>query len=173
MSLSSPSVARAAAELGNAHNVQENMKTKPGFYIGLMVVALTASACATPRATDTLLHFTEQDRDGRVLATHMRANREYLRMDDGADGDFVLLDRGARMVYSVSAADQTILVIKPLPLTLARPPVFEQGIERDAAVFPRGCWSAGSSLSFAYQWQDLHRGVCRGRFVAGGGGGLA
>ena len=112
------------------------MKAKPGFYIGLMVVALITSACVTPRATDTLLHFTEQDRDGRVLATHMRVNREYLRMDDGAEGDFVLLDRGARMVYSVSAADQTILVIQPLPLTLARPPVFEQGIERDAAVFP-------------------------------------
>lgn len=100
------------------------------------MVTLITSACVTPRAADTLLHFTEQDRDGRVLATHMRVNREYLRMDDGADGDFVLLDRGARIVYSVSAADQTILVIKPLPLTLARPTVFEQGVERDAAIFP-------------------------------------
>ena len=100
------------------------MQGKPAFYIGLIVVALTTSACVTPRATETLLHFTEQDRDARVLATHMRVNREYLRMDDGADGDFLLLDRGARTVYSVSAADQTILVIKPLPLALARPPVF-------------------------------------------------
>lgn len=65
MPLSSLSVARAAAEYGNAHNVQENMKAKPGLYVGWMVVALTVSACVTPRATDTLLHFTEQGKDGR------------------------------------------------------------------------------------------------------------
>lgn len=111
------------------------MQAKPSFYIGLVGI-LAVGACVTPRATEILLHFTEQDREGRVLDTHLRVNPEYLRMDNGADDGFILLDRKARIIYSVSATDQIILVLKPLPLTLARPPVFEHSVERDAAVWP-------------------------------------
>jgi hypothetical protein len=118
------------------------MQYKLAITIVMTVVALTTTGCATltPPA-DTLLHFTEQDRGGTPYATRMLVSKDYLRIDDvrpeeGGDAGFVLLDRKARTIYSVSPGDKTILVIKPLPITLQRPAVFALSVERDKEALP-------------------------------------
>jgi hypothetical protein len=119
------------------------MQYKPAVMIVMTAVALTITGCATlsPPA-DTVLHFSEQDRGGTPYATRMRVSKDYLRMDDvrpqeGGDAGFVLLDRKARTVYSVSPGDKTILVIKPLPITLPRPETFVLSVERDDESLPQ------------------------------------
>ncbi len=119
------------------------MQNKLAVMIAVTTAALTASACATlPAPADTLLRFTEQDRGSEAYATRMLVSRDFLRIDDGrtgegADSGFVLLDRKARTIYSVSPGDKTILVIKPLPITLPRPDNFELSVELDKEVLPQ------------------------------------
>ena len=118
------------------------MQSKLGLIIIVTTVALTTTSCATltPPA-DTLLNFTEQDRGATPYATRMLVSQDYLRIDDvrpeeGENAGFVLLDRKARTVYSVSPGDKTILVIKPLPITLQRPEDFALSVERDKESLP-------------------------------------
>ncbi len=119
------------------------MHCKLAVMIIVTAVALTATGCATlPPPADTVLHFTEQDRGGTPYATRMLVSKDYLRIDDvrpeeGGDAGFVLLDRKARTIYSVSPGDKTILVIKPLPITLPRPQSFQLSIERDKESLPQ------------------------------------
>ena len=119
------------------------MHNKLAVMIVVTTVAITATACATfTPQTDTLLHFTEQDRGGTAYDTRMLVSRDYLRIDDGrpeegADAGYVLLDRKARTVYSVSPGDKTILVIKPLPITLVRPEHLELSVKRDKDTLPQ------------------------------------
>lgn len=118
------------------------MQYKPPFLFAMAALLLAVGGCArlTP-AADTLLHFTEQDAGSEPYATRMLVSQDYLRIDDGRppageDSGFVLLDRKARTVYSVSPGDKTILVIKPLPITLPRPASFELSVRRDTRSLP-------------------------------------
>ncbi|OGI43354.1 MAG: hypothetical protein A2150_00765 [Candidatus Muproteobacteria bacterium RBG_16_64_11] len=96
---------------------------------------LTACAWA-PRAT--LLEFSEQEGGGEPYATRMLVVDDYLRIDDGQGSDgFILLDRPARTIYSVSHADKTVLVIAPRKIELAPPAVFEHAVERDDEPYPQ------------------------------------
>ena len=103
-----------------------------------LVILLCASwlgACtSTPPAT-VFLSFTETERGGESYPVRMLVTDRYLRIEDG-DGQsgFVLFDRAARTIYSVSHPGRTTLVIKPLPLPA--PPRFEQAERRDPAPFP-------------------------------------
>jgi hypothetical protein len=118
------------------------MQNKLTVMIVVTAAALTVQGCATltPPA-DTLLHFSEQDRGGTPYATRMLVSQDYLRIDDarpeegGGDG-FILLDRKARTVYSVSPGDKTILVIEPLPINLPRPDGFQLSVKRDKERVP-------------------------------------
>lgn len=119
------------------------MQSKLAVMIVVTTVALTTTGCATltPPA-DTLLNFTEQDRGGTPYATRMLVSQDYLRIDDvrpeeGENAGFVLLDRKARTVYSVSPGDKTILMIKPLPIALQRPESFALSVERDKESIPK------------------------------------
>mgnify|MGYP006374701835 CR=1 FL=1 len=119
------------------------MQHKSPILFVMAIVAWAATACATlsPPA-DTVLHFTEQERDGEPYATRMRVSKAYLRIDGGraeagADSGFVLLDRKAQTIYSVSPGDKTILVIKPLPITLPRPEDYTLSVERDKEALPQ------------------------------------
>ncbi len=114
------------------------MKVKPrdlSKLFGLLSVLLTACAGA-PRAT--LLEFSEQESGGEPYATRMLVTDNYLRIDDGLGGDgFILLDRPARTIYSVSHPDKTVLVIAPRKIELAPPAVFEHAVERDNEPYPQ------------------------------------
>ena len=119
------------------------MQRKLSLIVVIATVAISTTACATfTPQTDTLLHFTEQDRGGAAYNTRMLVSRDYLRIDDGrpeegADAGYLLLDRKARTVYSVSPGDKTILVITPLPITLTRPEHLVLSVQRDKDTLPQ------------------------------------
>ncbi len=70
-----------------------------------------------------VLWFREQEGGTDPYTTRVIVTDRWLRMDDGdARGDFVLLDRRARTVYSVAHGDRSILVVRARPVE-ARPPV--------------------------------------------------
>jgi hypothetical protein len=103
----------------------------------LLVALLTVTACTGQGPTATLLSFTETGPDGSVTPVRMVVNKAYLRIEDG-DGKsgFIIFDRVTRTIYSVNAADQTTLVLKALPVTLAAPKKFEHTVERDKESLP-------------------------------------
>lgn len=99
--------------------------------------ALLLTACTTPGPTTVFLSFTETEQDGQPYPVRMLVTDRYLRIEDG-DGQsgFILFDRAARTIYSVSHPGHTTLVIKPLPVKLPAPARFEQAEQVDSATFP-------------------------------------
>jgi hypothetical protein len=81
----------------------------------LPIIAVGGAQRDTP-GTSSILLFEEAEAGVAPYPVRVLVNRDYLRMDDASDsGDFVLLDRGTRTVYSVSHAERSILVIGPQP----------------------------------------------------------
>lgn len=101
------------------------------------LVTLLLTACITPGPTTVFLSFTETERGGEPYPVRMLVTDRYLRIEDG-DGQsgFILFDRAARTIYSISHPGRTTLVIKPLPVTLPVPKRFEQAEQPDPASFP-------------------------------------
>jgi hypothetical protein len=63
--------------------------------------------------TATVLQYEEQEPGTDHYQTRMIVTPRYLRIDDGFDArDFLLFDRQDKTIYSVSAADASVLVIK-------------------------------------------------------------
>jgi hypothetical protein len=105
------------------------------WFLPLALAAL--AACVRGTQTATVLSFEEREAEGETFATRMLITSGHLRIDDGAGTDgYILLDRAARTVYSVSHADRRIVVIEPLPVTLAPPKRFEHRSERDPEAYP-------------------------------------
>jgi len=99
-----------------------------------LTVLITACVGA-PRAT--LLEFNEQERGGEPHVSRMLVTDQYLRIDDGQGSDgYILLDRPARTIYSVSHLDKTVLVITHRKIELVPPAVFEHVVERDSEPYP-------------------------------------
>lgn len=90
--------------------------------IGLL--ALLLAACGEQTTVEaTVLRFTDIEPQGEPTPVRMIITPSHIRIDDGTDGKtFVLFSRRDRVVYNVSAADQTVLVI-PSPAAPAQPPV--------------------------------------------------
>ncbi len=93
----------------------------------LLMLAAVGASCSTaengqdgvgitqPAAgyTATVLLYQEQEAGTDSYPVRVLVSPEYLRIDDGyAESDFVLLDRAARIVFSVSHEDRSILVIQ-------------------------------------------------------------
>jgi hypothetical protein len=101
------------------------------------IVALFLAACSRgPAPTALVLSFIESGPDGE-RPVRMRVADDYLRIDDGDAGNgFILLDRRAGTVYSVSHGDRTVLVLRAGPVTLTPPQRFENTVERVTEVLP-------------------------------------
>lgn len=102
----------------------------------LVAVAGLAVACVSaPRAT--LLEFSEREGGGEPYVTRMLVTENHLRIDDGQGRDgFILLDRAARTIYSVTHADKSVLVIASRKIDLTPPKRFEHSVDRDHEVYP-------------------------------------
>ena len=130
--------------------------------ISFLLLAL--AACQTQPPSALLLRFSEQDAGGEPYETRMLLSHAYLRIDDGPNSDgYILLDRVAHTVYSVSHADRTVLVIKSLPVTLEAPAKFDQGAVREDADYPA---VAGQSVS--HYRLTANRERCGDVFAAAG-----
>ena len=85
----------------------------------------------------TFLSFSESSPDGSTYPVRMLVNDRFLRIEDGDVRDgFILFDRRAGTVYSVSHVDKTTLVLRAQTIKLDAPKAFVHKVERDAEKVP-------------------------------------
>lgn len=108
---------------------------KPVLLLWLSLFSITA--CSTDKAPSaTFLSFVESDAQGEY-SVRMLVSEKFLRIEDGVTQDgFILLDRAARVVYSINHEDKSVLVMRSRPVTLSPPKVFTHAVERVAENLP-------------------------------------
>lgn len=99
-------------------------------------MALMLGCTEKPRGA-IFLSFTESSPDAEPYPVRMLVNDQFLRIEDGdlRDG-FILFDRTAKTVYSVSHIDKTTLVLRAQAVKLDAPKTFVHKVERDAEKLP-------------------------------------
>lgn len=98
--------------------------------VAAWAAVLLLVACAAPSGEGYLLMFNEKDAVTDFSPTRMIVTAAYLRIDEGPASDgFVLFDRRARTIYSVSDEDKTILVIEEQAGDFAPPKGLEHRVE--------------------------------------------
>ena len=98
------------------------------------VVAL--AACSEKPASTIFLSFTESS-SGSEYPVRMLVNDQYLRIEDGDSPDgYILFDRHAQTIYSVSHVAKTTLVLHTKPVSLARPAKFENKVNQEKEALP-------------------------------------
>lgn len=101
-----------------------------------LLAACSLVACAEKPTPTIFLSFTESDKDGDY-PVRMLVNEKFLRIEDGDTQDgYIILDRAARIIYSVSHTGQSTLVLRARPVTLAAPNQFVHKVEREKEVLP-------------------------------------
>ena len=101
-----------------------------------LVVALMLGCTEKPRGA-IFLSFTESSPEGESYPVRMLVNDQFLRIEDGDSRDgFILFDRNAKTVYSVSHMDKTTLVLRAQAVKLDAPKTFVHKVERDAEKVP-------------------------------------
>ena len=93
------------------------MTVMTGRFINLLaIVCLVPLALAVHAdeagVTANMLQYDEQEPGTDIYPLRILVTDSYLRIDDGQDeGDFILMDRGERRVYSIDHDEQTVLVL--------------------------------------------------------------
>jgi len=107
------------------------------YRVFIPLLALTVTACTDPQASSALLTFSESEPGGEPYPVRMLVTDKFLRIEDG-DGQsgYVLFDRAARTIYSISHEARTTLVLRAEKVKLAAPEKFEHRVDRDPASFP-------------------------------------
>ncbi len=83
---------------------------------------LLLTACSSHDNTAIELQFVEQEAGVEPYTTRMIITDNFLRIDDGAGSkDFILFDRKAKKISSVSHGDRRIFEIKNHPVTMPTP----------------------------------------------------
>lgn len=101
-----------------------------------LLVVLMLGCTEKPRGA-IFLSFTESSPDAAPYPVRMLVNDQFLRIEDGdlRDG-FILFDRAAKTVYSVSHTDKTTLVLRSQAVKLDAPKTFLHKVEREAEKLP-------------------------------------
>ena len=88
-----------------------------------LFVAVLVSACQEPAITKpSMALFAEQETDVDPYKTRIIVNNDFMRMDEGEDSnDFVLLDRKARIIYSVNPDNNTVMSITSSKVDIESP----------------------------------------------------
>jgi len=101
-----------------------------------LLAALTLTACTDKPSPTIFLSFTESSPDGEY-PVRMLVSEKFLRIEDGDTHDgFIVFDRAARTIYSVSHTGKSTLVLHARPVTLSAPKQFEHKVERDKETLP-------------------------------------
>jgi len=102
----------------------------------ILLAALTLAACTDKPSPTIFLSFTESSPDGEY-PVRMLVSEKFLRIEDGDTQDgFIVFDRAARTIYSVSHAGKSTLVLHARPVTLSAPKQFEHQAEREKESLP-------------------------------------
>jgi hypothetical protein len=101
-----------------------------------LLIVLALAACTDKPSPTIFLSFAESSPDGEY-PVRMLVSEKFLRIEDGDTQDgFIVFDRAARTIYSVSHAGKSTLVLHALPVTLGAPKQFEHKVERDKETLP-------------------------------------
>ena len=93
--------------------------------------------CSDKPSGATFLSFSESGPEGDAYPVRMLVNERFLRIEDGDVRDgFIVFDRAAKTVYSVSHADKTTLVLRNQGVKLDVPKAFTHKVERDGEKLP-------------------------------------
>ena len=85
---------------------------KKSLFVFVTVLALTACQEKHVVTTPSMALFAEQEANVDPYQTRIIVDKNYMRMDGGTETkDFVLLDRKAKMIYSVNSDNKTIMTI--------------------------------------------------------------
>lgn len=104
-------------------------------FVPLLLVLLLG--CSDKPTGATFLSFNESSPDGAAYPVRMLVNDRFLRIEDGDMRDgFILFDRAAKTVYSVSHVDKTTLVLRSQPIKLDVPKTFVHKVEQAAEKLP-------------------------------------
>ena len=104
--------------------------------LSLLLVAVTVAACTDKLSPTIFLSFTESSPDGEY-PVRMLVSEKFLRIEDGDTQDgFIMFDRAARTIYSVSHTAKSTLVLRARPVTIAAPKPFEHRVERVQEALP-------------------------------------
>ena len=102
----------------------------------ILLAALTLAACTEKPSATIFLSFTESSPDGEY-PVRMLVSEKFLRIEDGDTQDgFIVFDRAARTIYSVSHGGKSTLVLHARPVTLSAPKQFEHKSERENETLP-------------------------------------
>jgi hypothetical protein len=108
------------------------MKRTPIFLLATLLLA----ACTEKPSATIFLSFSENSPDGEY-PVRMLVSEKFLRIEDGDTQDgFIVFDRAARTIYSVSHAGKSTLVLHARPVTLSAPKQFEHRVEREKETLP-------------------------------------
>jgi hypothetical protein len=81
---------------------------------GLLALTMLACGAVAEEIDVELLVYRVTEPEAEPYISRLLVTHDYLRLDQGnPDDGFILLDRKARVVYSVNPDDQSILVLKP------------------------------------------------------------
>lgn len=101
-----------------------------------LLAALTLAACTDKPSSTIFLSFTESSPDG-AYPVRMLANDRFLRIEDGDTHDgFILFDRAASTIYSVSHVSKTTLVLHKRPVIFSAPKQFENKVVHEKESLP-------------------------------------
>ena len=102
----------------------------------ILLSGLSLASCTDKPPSTIFLSFTETGPAGEN-AVRMLVNEKFLRIEDGDTQDgFIVFDRAARTIYSVSHSGQTTLVLRAQPVTLAVPKQLENTVVREKETLP-------------------------------------
>lgn len=91
-----------------------------------IVCLLLFTGLAAHAATVTEVRYLDQDPGGEPYLTRILVTRQFMRLDDGQDGDdFVLFDRKKRQVVNVMHGLKTLLWVSGKPLPPTRPVIYK------------------------------------------------
>lgn len=103
----------------------------------LSLLGVLILGCSEKPSGAIFLSFNESSPDGESYPVRMLVNDRFLRIEDGDQRDgFILFDRSAKTVYSVSHLDKTTLVLRAQTIDLKAPKAFVHKVERDTEKFP-------------------------------------
>lgn len=102
----------------------------------LLSILAAVPACTDKPSSTIFLSFTESS-EGVEYPVRMLVNEKFLRIEDGESPDgYIVFDRAARTIYSVSHAAKNTLVLHAKPVTLARPEKFENTVKQEQETLP-------------------------------------
>src|SRR4030065_689615 len=102
----------------------------------LLLAALTPAACTDKPSPTIFLSSTESGPDGDY-PVRMLVSEKFLRIEDCDTQDgFIVFDRAARTIYSVSHSGKSTLVLHARPVTVPMPKQFEHKVLREKETLP-------------------------------------